>query len=97
MGASNVLILLGSPRKKGNSSLLAEHLARGAREAGAHVETLFLQDLEIGPCTGCDDAFEGLKSCLVFQDSYSRSLCVLLVGATLFALSPWHLKQISNI
>ncbi len=49
-----VLVILGSPRKKGNSSTLAARISRGAKSAGAEVETLFLQDLKISPCRGCD-------------------------------------------
>jgi len=48
-----VLVLLGSPRRKGNSALLAEAIARGAKAAGADVETLFLHGLAIAPCKAC--------------------------------------------
>lgn len=50
----HVLVILGSPRKNGNSSTLAARISRGAKSAGAKVETLFLQDLNISPCRGCD-------------------------------------------
>lgn len=33
-----VLILSGSPRKNGNSDILCDEFARGAAEAGNHVE-----------------------------------------------------------
>lgn len=49
-----VLILLGSPRKKGNSALLAAQAARGAKAAGADVETIYLQGLDIRACSACD-------------------------------------------
>ena len=49
-----VLIILGSPRKKGNSSALAAQISRGAESAGAEVETMFLHALKISPCRGCD-------------------------------------------
>jgi multimeric flavodoxin WrbA len=48
-----VLVILGSPRKNGNSSTLAARISRGAKSAGAEVETLFLQDLKISPCQAC--------------------------------------------
>ncbi|MBW2091253.1 MAG: flavodoxin family protein [Deltaproteobacteria bacterium] len=51
--AENVLILLGSPRKKGNSAVLAEHLAQGAESAGAKVETIYLNGMKISPCQSC--------------------------------------------
>ena len=49
-----VVVILGSPRKKGNSSALAARISRGAEAAGAEVETLFLHGLKISPCRGCD-------------------------------------------
>jgi multimeric flavodoxin WrbA len=48
-----VLVLLGSPRRKGNSAILAEAIAGGAKAAGAAVETVFLHALEIAPCKAC--------------------------------------------
>lgn len=48
-----VLVLLGSPRKKGNSAILAERIARGARSAGAKVESVHLHGLTIAPCRAC--------------------------------------------
>jgi len=49
-----VLVILGSPRRKGNSSTLAARISRGAKSAGAEVETLFLHGLKMSPCRGCD-------------------------------------------
>jgi multimeric flavodoxin WrbA len=54
MSAQKILIINGSPRRKGNSAVLAEQLAEGARAEGAEVETVLLQDLDIAPCDGCD-------------------------------------------
>ena len=48
-----VLVLLGSPRKNGNSAILAGKIAAGARAAGATVETVFLHGLKIAPCKAC--------------------------------------------
>jgi multimeric flavodoxin WrbA len=52
--SKQVLVILGSPRKKGNSSTLAARISHGAKAAGAEVETVFLQALKISPCRGCD-------------------------------------------
>jgi multimeric flavodoxin WrbA len=49
----NVVVILGSPRKKGNSAVLAARIAEGARRAGATVETVFLHGLNIAPCNSC--------------------------------------------
>ncbi len=51
--AASVLVLLGSPRKRGNSTVLAERIAHGARKKGASIRTIFLHGLDIHPCQGC--------------------------------------------
>ena len=48
-----VLVLLGSPRKNGNSAVLAREIAAGAESAGAAVESLFIQDMDIKACKAC--------------------------------------------
>ncbi len=48
-----VLVLLGSPRKKGNSAILADQIAKGATSVGARVETLFIHGMKIAPCKSC--------------------------------------------
>jgi multimeric flavodoxin WrbA len=64
-----VLVILGSPRRKGNSSTLAARISRGAISAGAKVETLFLQKLKISPCRGCDTCQkQNSKACAVKDD-----------------------------
>ena len=49
----NVLVLLGSPRKTGNSAILAGQIIRGAESAGANVESVYLHKLKIAPCQSC--------------------------------------------
>jgi len=51
--SGKILVLLGSPRRKGNSAALAGAIARGAKAAGAEVETLYLHGLAIAPCKAC--------------------------------------------
>jgi multimeric flavodoxin WrbA len=54
VGQCKVLIVKGSPRARGNSASLADQVAAGAREAGAQVEDIYLHELDIHPCDGCD-------------------------------------------
>jgi len=51
--ARKVLVLLGSPRRKGNSAALAERIAGGAKSMGARVETVYIQGMKIAPCKSC--------------------------------------------
>lgn len=51
--SKNVLILSASPRKAGNSDLLCDAFAQGAKEAGHTVEKIYVQDQKIGGCMAC--------------------------------------------
>ena len=44
-----VLALIGSPRKGGNSDILADEVLKGAEEAGADIEKVYLDDYSIRP------------------------------------------------
>lgn len=48
-----VLIIFSSPRQGGNSETLAASFAKGALEAGDHVETVYLREKRYGFCRGC--------------------------------------------
>lgn len=49
----NVLIISASPRKNGNSDILCDRFAEGAKESGNKVENVFLAGKNIGYCRGC--------------------------------------------
>jgi multimeric flavodoxin WrbA len=52
--SKHILVFKGSPREKGNSSILADQAAAGAKAAGAEVESFNLHNLDIRPCDACD-------------------------------------------
>jgi len=54
MKKKDLLVLMGSPRKRGNSSALAMEAVRGAREDGARVECHHLHEMNIRPCRACE-------------------------------------------
>ena len=68
---AKILAFYGSPRRKGNTSLLLQKAVQGVKESGAEVEEIFLRELKISPCLeiyGCkktgrcviQDDFQGL-------------------------------------
>jgi multimeric flavodoxin WrbA len=67
MNPRRVLILKGSPRKRGNSATLAERVAAGASEVGATVESFDLHTMEIRPCDGCGFC-QGGGDCVLDDD-----------------------------
>ncbi|MBR1834801.1 MAG: flavodoxin family protein [Bacteroidales bacterium] len=79
-----VLIICGSPRKGGNSDLLAGQFARGAAESGNEVETVYLRDLKIDYCIGCL-ACQRTGSC--FQKDDANSLLGKMLEADVVCFS----------
>ena len=53
---SNIVILVGSMRKNGNTDLLAQAFAEGARENN-FVEIVSVADYKVNPCIGCNSCF----------------------------------------
>ncbi len=49
----NILIISSSPRRNGNSEILCDRFAQGAKDAGNSVEKVFLADYNINYCRGC--------------------------------------------
>lgn len=48
-----IVILQGSPNKKGSTSILIENFLQGAQAAGHQTEVLDVCHANIHPCTGC--------------------------------------------
>jgi multimeric flavodoxin WrbA len=76
----SILALYGSPRKRGNTSVLLQRAVRGAQDGGASVEEIFLRDLSISPCLeiyacrktgrcGIRDDFDPLRDKLLSCDA----------------------------
>ncbi|UCG00971.1 MAG: flavodoxin family protein [Candidatus Heimdallarchaeota archaeon] len=69
MSQQKIVILKGSPRKKGNSNILADSLAKGAKASNAEVEEFFLQNMDIKPCNACDACIrKPEKGCIIDDD-----------------------------
>lgn len=66
--SKNVLIISTSPRKNGNSNMLADSFAKGAESAGNKVEKICLYDKTIGFCKGCLSCLK-TKRCVIHDDA----------------------------
>jgi multimeric flavodoxin WrbA len=67
--SKKIVILKGSPRKNGNSNVLADQAEAGAKEAGAEVISFFLQGMHIEGCSGCDACqVKGDQVCTIQDD-----------------------------
>jgi multimeric flavodoxin WrbA len=84
----NILVLKSSPRARGNSSLLADALIRGAIEAGAKVDQFSMRELKIQPCDGCDACHNQPGSGCVIDDDMQMIYPMLKQADALVLASP---------
>lgn len=82
--SKKVLILSTSPRKGGNSDTLADEFARGACEAGNHVEKISLYDKTIGFCKGCLIC-QSTRRCVIHDDADTIAQKMLTSDVLVFA------------
>jgi multimeric flavodoxin WrbA len=81
-----IVCLLGSPRPKGNSAVMAQALCDTAQAAGAQVQTFALNRLDYRGCQGCLACKKDAEAC-VLDDGLTPVLeavrgCDVLVLAT---------------
>lgn len=94
-----VLAFVGSPRKRGNSDVLADTFLEGAAEAGAQTEKFFLADLNIGQCKGCFRncmTKHGLR-CAVYRDDMDMLLEKIASADLMLFVSPLYCATYSAI
>lgn len=64
----HVLVLVGSPRKHGNTDRLADAFIRGTQEAGHQVEKINLRDRTVNGCLGCGACQRNGGTCVQKDD-----------------------------
>lgn len=78
-----IVVLTGSPHRKGTTNLLAEQFIKGAEEAGHEVYRFDCAFKKVHPCIGCEHCECGKNEC-VFKDDM-MTLYPKLIDADLAA------------
>jgi hypothetical protein len=90
MSSRKCLALACSPRRGGNTRLLAQRALEGAAQAGAETELVLLADHNCGPCRGCGGC-DKTGRCVVLDDTaaiYDKILAAdgLILAAPIFSM-----------
>jgi len=64
----NILAIIGSPRKRGNTDILVDQILKGCLKKGHAGEKLYLYDYEISPCIDCRFCKTKDYSCSIRDD-----------------------------
>ena len=71
-----ILVITGSPRKNGNSDMLADAFIKGAEASGHKVDKFISTDYDINGCLGCEGCWSNERPC-VQNDDFNEKLAPL--------------------
>ena len=84
-----ILAISGSPRKNGNTDYLLDCFLRSANARKIDLNILYLRDLDINPCNGCEKCRkDGI--CTNFSDDMQGIYPLILESSGLIIGSPTH-------
>jgi len=90
----NILAFNGSPRRKGNTSLLLKEFFRGAQQSHAHFEEIIPEDINLKYCKGwlrCNL----LKRCSIGGDDWEELSKKILDADTIVFASPVYFHHLT--
>ena len=90
----SILIISGSPRKGGNTELLAEAFAKGAAKHH-HVEIVSVRDYKVNPCLGCNACFKSDANTCAQKDDMTVIYEKMSQADMLVIASPVYFYSIS--
>ncbi len=88
-----VLILSGSPQTSGNSDILCDEFARGARKNGNLVTKIHVAQKEINFCRACYYCRDHGGEC-VYQDDMAEILSAMIAADVIVLASPVYFYSI---
>ena len=91
-----IVVLNGSPRKKGNTSALVRVFTRGAEEAGHTVTEFFLDGMDIHGCKGCFGGHSGRDCPCVQKDDMGKIYPAVRESDVVVLASPLYYWNLSG-
>ncbi len=91
----NILVLTGSPRKKGNSDLMADAFIKGANTQGHKITKFDTAGKTIGGCRACDKCWSKGNAC-IFRDDFSELEPLVEAADVLVLVSPLYWFSMSS-
>ncbi|MCL1984519.1 MAG: flavodoxin family protein [Methanomassiliicoccaceae archaeon] len=90
----NIIGVVASPRREGNTAWAVNRILEGAKECGAEIHCFCFSDLDIGPCRGCLRCKKGDKGCVVDDDMQTIYGSIAHADAIILG-SPVYMGQMS--
>jgi multimeric flavodoxin WrbA len=90
-----IVAVLGSPRSKGNSTILARIVLDKAGELGAQTEEFVLNKLQYRGCQGCETCKTKLDHC-VLEDDLTQVLDAVKQADAVILATPIYFGEVSG-
>lgn len=94
--SKKVVILNGSPRKKGNTSTLVKAFTEGAESSGNTVTEFFLDGMEIHGCKGCFGGHSSRECPCVQKDDMAKIYPAVKESDVVVLASPLYYWNMSG-
>ena len=91
-----IVVLNGSPRKKGNTSALVKSFTEGAESAGNTVTEFFLNDMKIHGCRGCFGGHSSRECPCVQKDDMDQIYPAVKEADVVILASPLYYWNMSG-
>ncbi|MCF7945319.1 MAG: flavodoxin family protein [Spirochaetia bacterium] len=91
----NIIGIVGSRRKKGNTAVMVKEALKAAESQGAETELIFLDDFTIEECRGCDSCLHTYRC--VIKDDMQKLYPRLLSSDGLILGSPAYFYGMSGL
>lgn len=89
-----IVILCGSPHKKGTSNTLVEEFVKGAKSLQKETEIIDLAHIDINPCLGCEHC--GMDGDCIQKDKGNEILNKILESDAVVFVSPVYYYNVSS-
>ncbi len=94
--AKNIVVLNGSPRKRGNTSALVRSFTEGAQSAGNQVTEFFLDAMDIHGCKGCFGGHSDREHPCVQRDAMDQVYAAVRECDVVVLASPLYYWNLSG-
>ena len=94
VATKNILAVVSSPRKGGNSELLVDEFIKGAQENDHTVEKVCLREKKIAPCLACEACLRNGGIC-VQKDDMATILDQIIAADVIVLSTPVYYYSIS--
>lgn len=94
MKSKKILVISSSPRRKGNSDAMCDEFVRGALDAGHSAEKIFLGDLKIAYCRGCETCSHLRKPCPQ-KDDAAKVISAMISSDAIVLATPAYFYTMS--